>query len=518
VAGNAQEFHCDIEAIDDDTFAIGRAAVKAGLLGGALNQDWGGLYFYDVTYENGVPPSPAGDPDSEIYITPGDPAVLNCTLGSEALNVWGKGAMKIDAMEIDGRVWLAVVLNSGTPVLARQWRVAVFPYADVPELNGACSSPEDPGYSQAACEDQLDSLSILHAQFAHPLKHTSQNLNVEFWVYDGRPHIAVTALKGHKKLDEDYHAGVWVFDVDDPQTPEWDTANIHNDNVYYYPAEGNAQKYFPYDYAVYPDVNATLLSDPVQIQRLDNGDLLVFGTGVSAIRLGTPPGEGRVDFAGHRLVEDVCPEGLGNQNGVVEPGEEITLALSLVNSGSLPASGITATLTSDTPGVGVSPFFSQYPDLGPGEGSEGQSTFGFTVDPVLISCGSVLHFSLFISSNGGSFMGAFDISIPDPCEICMACPGGLPERIRGFKLTKSGADIEFFWPYDGKAEGGYNLYYTDTASEIPGLRSSNPAYTPFLTAGPLSPLPVPYSDGVNLGLTYYQILGVCSDGKTEGPN
>jgi hypothetical protein len=31
-------------------------------------------------------------------------------------------------------------------------------------------------------------------------------------------------------------------------------------------------------------------------------------------------------------------------------------------------------------------------------------------------------------------------------------------------------------------------------------------------------MPKTYAGGVDSGLAYYQILGVCQDGETEGPN
>jgi hypothetical protein len=465
-----------------------------------------------------VPPSPAGDPGREIYITPSTPEVLNCTLGSEADNVWGKGVAKIDALEIDGRVWIAAVLHSPTLQLTRRWRVAVFRYDQVGMLNLGCLAPSDPSYDPAACESQLDSISILHPQFTQPLKHTGSPLNLEFWLHEGRPHVAVTALKGHRMLDEEYHAGVWVFDVDDPLSPQWDTDNLHAENAYYYPAEGNAQKYFPYDFAIQPDVNATLISDPVQIQRLDNGDLLVIGSGVSAVRMGTPDAQAEVAYLASNVVDDVCPHGLGGGNGWIDPGEEIALAVMLENTGTGRATGVEATLVPVTPNVEVISADSSYPDLDPGASAEGLSEFRFRPDPTLVPCGPQLRLALLLSWEGGSSVAPFRLTVTPPCFPCLDCPAGVPARVQDLRVSRDGADLGFSWEPDPGADGGYHLYQTDLVVEAPVLRMSHPDYEPFLIAAPGEPLPVTYPDGVRQGLFYYQALGVCRDGITEGPN
>ena len=99
-----------------------------------------------------------------------------------------------------------------------------------------------------------------------------------------------------------------------------------------------------------------------------------------------------------------------------------------------------------------------------------------------------------------------------------APPMEIPEVIVDFLLVKDGDDIDFHWTPDPDALGGYRLFGTDVAADIPVLRSETPGVSSFLETGASEPLPVSWTDGVRLGELYYQVLGVASDGITEGPN
>lgn len=236
-----------------------------------------------------------------------------------------------------------------------------------------------------------------------------------------------------------------------------------------------------------------------------------------------------LDFNGFSVVDDRCAAGgPGDRNTLVEPGEDITLALTLLNAGSEVASGIQATLSSTTPGVTIAPGrqTASYPAVNPGRSAEGNTPFVFSTDPSVLSCGDVLAFQLEITYTTvhGPRVEAetFSIGIPNPCQSCLqtGCKLGVPDRIARLLLVHRGNDMEFYWPFDPKAEGGYNFYMTETKADIPNLRLENPPPIPdpFAAAGPAQVMPYVYTNGVRSGLTFYQILGVCSDNTTEGPN
>ena len=107
-------------------------------------------------------------------------------------------------------------------------------------------------------------------------------------------------------------------------------------------------------------------------------------------------------------------------------------------------------------------------------------------------------------------MGAFELQ-DGPC------PRGMPPRIVNFKLAKSDPHIAFQWTLYCEAQGGFNLFQTDTRAEVSSLRLEN-SFTPFLHAEPNEALPFVYTDGMINGLAYYQVLGVCIDTQTEGEN
>lgn len=86
-----------------------------------------------------------------------------------------------------------------------------------------------------------------------------------------------------------------------------------------------------------------------------------------------------------------------NSNGICEPGEEVSLGVSLHNSGNLEADGVTATLTTTSSFVTLNTVESAYYPVAPGTSGVNRIPFSFSVSP---SCpdGEVLEFSLTVTS------------------------------------------------------------------------------------------------------------------------
>lgn len=89
----------------------------------------------------------------------------------------------------------------------------------------------------------------------------------------------------------------------------------------------------------------------------------------------------------------------GNSNTLVDPGEEATLLVNLRNTGLLPATGITTTLTTSTPNVVITQGSSSY-DLAPSASGSNTTLYGFhllAAAPV----DTVIQFTLTINYTGG---------------------------------------------------------------------------------------------------------------------
>jgi hypothetical protein len=110
-------------------------------------------------------------------------------------------------------------------------------------------------------------------------------------------------------------------------------------------------------------------------------------------------------------------EASGDGDGFVEPGERGALTIQLKNLGVVNASGVTATLTSLTPGVVVtSPNVANYGQIAAGSGSATNATpFTFTLSGVA-ACNLTAIFSLSINYTGG----------PSPKTLSFELPTGAP--------------------------------------------------------------------------------------------
>jgi hypothetical protein len=112
---------------------------------------------------------------------------------------------------------------------------------------------------------------------------------------------------------------------------------------------------------------------------------------------------GTTGAANPQLGTVTSAENPGNGNGVIEAGEGGVLSIQLKNtSGVVDATGITATLTTSTPGVTVTqPGTSAYPDLAAGSGIATNTTpFTFTVASDA-ACGLTINFTLTVNYTGG---------------------------------------------------------------------------------------------------------------------
>ena len=103
------------------------------------------------------------------------------------------------------------------------------------------------------------------------------------------------------------------------------------------------------------------------------------------------------------LAAVTATENPGNGNGIIEAGEGALLNVQLQNlTGVKTATGITAALSSSTPGVIVmQPGVSAYPDMPVGTGPQSNlSSFEFTLADN-VACGTLVQFTLTVTYSGG---------------------------------------------------------------------------------------------------------------------
>jgi subtilisin family serine protease len=92
---------------------------------------------------------------------------------------------------------------------------------------------------------------------------------------------------------------------------------------------------------------------------------------------------------------------LPSGNGVIEPNECNDLQVSLSNEGTLAASGISATLSSTTPGVQVVQDHSAYANLAAGASGNNVVNYKFSTAPS-VACGSTISFTQTVAFSGGT--------------------------------------------------------------------------------------------------------------------
>jgi hypothetical protein len=101
----------------------------------------------------------------------------------------------------------------------------------------------------------------------------------------------------------------------------------------------------------------------------------------------------------------------GNGNGAPEAGEGVRLIIPLANYGAAPATNISATLTSSTPGITImQPNTHTYPNLAVGASAQG-SAYRFTIASDF-PCPQPASFTLTVTSSGGPSPLAFPFVVP----------------------------------------------------------------------------------------------------------
>jgi subtilisin-like proprotein convertase family protein len=148
-------------------------------------------------------------------------------------------------------------------------------------------------------------------------------------------------------------------------------------------------------------------------------------------------GVDNVEFAGQPSLTvsnsssvDQCTVPPSNVNGILEPGEGLALNVELTAvAGGF--TGITATLTSATPGVTILDGVANYPNLAAGASANGDAPFSVEIDGT-VACLSQVDFDLAITSNEGSFNATLSNQVGAglvPTGLPLAIPDNNPTGV-----------------------------------------------------------------------------------------
>jgi uncharacterized repeat protein (TIGR01451 family) len=108
---------------------------------------------------------------------------------------------------------------------------------------------------------------------------------------------------------------------------------------------------------------------------------------------------------------DACSGTGSGGDGVLDPGETGTLQITLANTGTCPATGVSATLSTSTSGITVTQATGSFPNIaGNGTGLSVSPHFQFSVASG-VACGTVINFSLHIVSSQGSWDSPFTVKV-----------------------------------------------------------------------------------------------------------
>ncbi len=113
-------------------------------------------------------------------------------------------------------------------------------------------------------------------------------------------------------------------------------------------------------------------------------------------------------YTSESLVEDTCSTGgAGDHNGTCDPGEELQFQVRVTNDGTAPLTGVTATVTSTTPGVVMIDGSADFADLAAGASGDSLAPHVTAKFPSSLACGGLVAFDVSIQSAQGTWTGSF---------------------------------------------------------------------------------------------------------------
>lgn len=155
---------------------------------------------------------------------------------------------------------------------------------------------------------------------------------------------------------------------------------------------------------------------------------------------------------------------IASGNGLVEPNECNQIYLPLTNYGETAATGITAELSTTTPGVTISVSNVSYPDLAPGATALNSPTFVFSTDNT-VACFTSIDLTMTVTFTGGqspkSYNFSIPVGVPAGTNYNFAASAGAVISAGGTLVAGSNADDV---PVNFTAPFAFSVYGTNVAA------------------------------------------------------
>lgn len=173
--------------------------------------------------------------------------------------------------------------------------------------------------------------------------------------------------------------------------------------------DGNSGGWIAKDYDLSP-----YGGNNVRIRFLFVSDELVNAEGwfIDDIQVTKPaPCTATLEHFSNGITDDCSAAGIGDGDGNVDPGENVVLQITAKNAGLQDATGVSATLSTTTPGITITDNSATFPTIPAlGTVSSDPPHFAFTVDPTA-PCGTFIDFTIDYISNEGNFSDNFTVLV-----------------------------------------------------------------------------------------------------------
>jgi hypothetical protein len=174
--------------------------------------------------------------------------------------------------------------------------------------------------------------------------------------------------------------------------------------------------------ALIANVNGTTYLDPDVASRR-HYSYVVMGVGANTACLGpaSPCVEGlgpALRYVSNAVTDHCGGGGPGDGDGILDPGESAIVQVTTQNIGTLTATGVSAVLTTTTPGITITNNTATFPDIAPQQIATSNPPHFSLVVASDVPCGTVILLTLVYTSNEGIWTDTFSLLVgPNPSTL-----------------------------------------------------------------------------------------------------